>query len=552
MTIIVPEGNRVGLADPSDAAFNAADYGGSGRKAPGAGLATQDDGGEQRATARDERRRRELAAVLAALGDDHQRNIDDAAVKKAYVQHSDEAAALLHGTDGLLSRTGIDAHATFPEVVQRLAESHDQALAPLTEDQRGTVAAILADRLRKDVAVAGAHVHAQGIAEQRWQSARLQQAAARDAIDHVDDPDLHDHHMATGENAIRQQGMIDHLPDRAVDRQVADYRSAVYAASIAALAAREPRQAAQWYARFGDALNGPDRQRVESTLIDAHMAPPSAPTFAASEDPRLAGVETIAASLRPVSAERRAATPSGAGGTSSPVPAPATPVVIHVPEGKAARNWPLLTPGQPDVADGNGTRGPNGNHYADGWYDPEHRRTNPQGGKWRLKAHYGVDFKSEDGNDVYAAAAGKVLKTGFDGHGWGYYVAVASPDGYVQLYGHLTKTKFAGLAPGSDVAQGQVLGTVGNTGNAEHYGDHLHFEVRRSNGSATLAHASKYQGSTVDPLAWLRGELPDARAVGLREAPYLPLDVPTVAKRAKAASVSGGTTPRHPPSRREK
>jgi len=45
MPIIVPIENEDGMAGLSDARFRAADHGGSGLSALGAGLATADDGG---------------------------------------------------------------------------------------------------------------------------------------------------------------------------------------------------------------------------------------------------------------------------------------------------------------------------------------------------------------------------------------------------------------------------------------------------------------------------------------------------------------------------
>lgn len=557
MPSIVPEENRVGIAGLTDARFRAADYGGSGLEALGAGLVKIGGGGEELAKAIDERHRRALLAA-SELGDDHQRNIDDAAVKKAYVAHSDRADLALRGVDGLLNRRGVDAYTGFPDAVQRLAESHDQALAPLTEAQRGIAATILADRLRSDIAVAGSHVHQQGAFEQRAQNDRVQEVAARNAVANLDDPALHDHHMTIGENAVRQQALNEDMPDDERDRQVADYRSSVYAASIAALAARQPRQAAAWYAGVGGVLNAPDRRRAEAALMAASLgispigesagaageageqgldAVPIQPSItpATSDDVGMPGAEDIAGGIRGA---------PGPGSSTLP-PAPATPQAIPVPAGKFARNWPLLTPGQPDVATGNETRGPNRRRYADGWYDPEHQRANPQGVKYRYHPHYGVDFKSKIGDNVYAAAAGRVMTSGYDPKGWGYYVTVASPDGYVELYGHLSPFKLAEFAANREIVQGQVLGTVGNTGNASDKGDHLHFEVRRSNGSATLGRGSVYQGSTVDPLAWLRGELPDTRIVGLRESPYLPLAAPAAGNGKKAK-----TSARAPASRR--
>lgn len=294
--IIVPiEENHTGLASATDAKFRAPDISGSGLEALGVGLAKLGDGGLQFASALDEKRRRELAAEIAAahLDDDHQRNLDDAAVKKAYVDYSDRAAALLHGDNGILNHAGAGAHAAFPALVAALADSHDNAMASLDPIQRGAVAPALGDRLRSDVARAAAHVRAQGAVEQQQQSASLQQAAARDAVTHDDDPDLHDHHMATGENAIRQRARIANLPDKDLDRQLADYRSVVHADTIRALNLRDPVAAASWYARFGGELNELDRRRVASGLA------PTRAVAAVVTDANGAGAEPSSTSAIP-------------------------------------------------------------------------------------------------------------------------------------------------------------------------------------------------------------------------------------------------------------
>lgn len=267
--IIVPiEENHSGLASATDAKFRTPDMSDSGLEALGAGLAKLGDGGQQFATALDEKRRRELAAEIAAahLDDHHQRNLDDAAAKKAYVDYSDQSAAMLHGENGILNHAGAEAHAAFPTLVAALADAHDEAMAPLDSVQRAIVGPALGERLRSDVARAAAHVRQQGEVEQQVQSRALQTVAARDAVAHAEQPDLHDHHMATGENAIRQQAMIGGTPDDERDQQLADYRSGVHADTIEALAARDPASAADWYAKFGGDLNEADRSRAETSL----------------------------------------------------------------------------------------------------------------------------------------------------------------------------------------------------------------------------------------------------------------------------------------------
>jgi len=99
--IIVPiEENKTGLATATDAKFRAPDYSGSGLEALGAGLAQLGEGGRQLAGGIEERRRRAAEAIAAAMLDDrHQGNIDDAAVKQAYIDYSDRAHEALHGDD---------------------------------------------------------------------------------------------------------------------------------------------------------------------------------------------------------------------------------------------------------------------------------------------------------------------------------------------------------------------------------------------------------------------------------------------------------------------
>lgn len=88
---------------------------------------------------------------------------------------------------------------------------------------------------------------------------------------------------------------------------------------------------------------------------------------------------------------------------------------------------------------------------------------------------------------VVAAASGVVVHAGWDG-GWGLSVVIRHDNGYYTRYAHLSAVK---VSTGQFVNQGQVIGTVGSTGNSR--GDHLHFEIR--SGSA--------YGAVLNPLNFL-------------------------------------------------
>jgi murein DD-endopeptidase MepM/ murein hydrolase activator NlpD len=59
----------------------------------------------------------------------------------------------------------------------------------------------------------------------------------------------------------------------------------------------------------------------------------------------------------------------------------------------------------------------------------------------------------------------------------GIYVWLERADGVQYYYAHMNSIA-DGLVEGSKVSVGQVIGTVGNTGDARHGATHCHFEIR--------------------------------------------------------------------------
>jgi murein DD-endopeptidase MepM/ murein hydrolase activator NlpD len=92
--------------------------------------------------------------------------------------------------------------------------------------------------------------------------------------------------------------------------------------------------------------------------------------------------------------------------------------------------------------------------------------------------HEGVDIGAQLGQQVYAVADGMLYRQFTDlasgaGLGWGLWSDTDTKYRYYHL------SAFApGLAAGDRVVAGQLIGYVGDTGNATPGGWHLHFEVR--------------------------------------------------------------------------
>ena len=99
------------------------------------------------------------------------------------------------------------------------------------------------------------------------------------------------------------------------------------------------------------------------------------------------------------------------------------------------------------------------------------------------RVHLGTDIVAAEGNELYAVATGKVIQVYTDRPGSlsGNGLKVARPDGTYFVYAHLLQLA-PGIAVGTPVTAGQLVGYLGRTGNAA--GPHLHLEVHPLGGSA--------------------------------------------------------------------
>lgn len=95
----------------------------------------------------------------------------------------------------------------------------------------------------------------------------------------------------------------------------------------------------------------------------------------------------------------------------------------------------------------------------------------PFTGQWYL--HKGLDLAYGYGVPIVATANGKVVETGDDKNGYGINLVIRHKYGFYTKYAHMQRMY---VTAGQEVSQGDVIGTMGNSGLST--GPHLHYEVR--------------------------------------------------------------------------
>lgn len=91
--------------------------------------------------------------------------------------------------------------------------------------------------------------------------------------------------------------------------------------------------------------------------------------------------------------------------------------------------------------------------------------------------HDGIDIKAPDGTPVRAADEGKVMYVNTSMRGYGNIIIMMHKDDFYTVYAHNDKNL---VKMGDKVAKGEIIASVGSTGNAST--SHLHFEVRQGKG----------------------------------------------------------------------
>lgn len=107
-----------------------------------------------------------------------------------------------------------------------------------------------------------------------------------------------------------------------------------------------------------------------------------------------------------------------------------------------------------------------------------------------FKPHQGIDLRGPLGTPIYASASGRVMVADDQSlpGGYGKVIVIQHAGQWQSLYAHLDEIL---VEPGKPIQQGDIIGTMGETGRAS--GVHLHFEL-------------VHQGKPVDPLAYIRAQ----------------------------------------------
>jgi len=141
---------------------------------------------------------------------------------------------------------------------------------------------------------------------------------------------------------------------------------------------------------------------------------------------------------------------------------------------KSARDQEFASRAQALFAPLNGTQlrmpvvGVIARNLNDSWHDPR------EGGR----VHKGIDIFAPRGTEVIAVADGIVSYIGDQKLG-GHCIWLTTENGASFYYAHLDRWA-PGLYEGMEVQAGDLVGFVGNTGNARNTPSHLHFGVNES------------------------------------------------------------------------
>lgn len=152
---------------------------------------------------------------------------------------------------------------------------------------------------------------------------------------------------------------------------------------------------------------------------------------------------------------------------------PDTRVVVRDEPDITPRQRPAYTPApQPVPITPSDTRV--GDNLTAGFMSPVSGRIiAPFGSAGGGERNDGINIAATSGTPFRAAAGGTVTYAGNELKGYGNLILIQHADGYVTAYAHANSI---GVERGQHVGRGDVIGTVGQTGNVDT--PQLHFEIR--------------------------------------------------------------------------
>lgn len=132
------------------------------------------------------------------------------------------------------------------------------------------------------------------------------------------------------------------------------------------------------------------------------------------------------------------------------------------------------------------------------------------------RTHHATDILAEKMTPIVSVSDGVVTFLPIPEPSWGYAIYIKGDDGYSYHYLHINNdtpgtddgnggvaNAYApGIEKGARVTRGQLIGWVGDSGNAENIASHLHFEIEDPDGNRVNPYYSLIAantGSTFDP-----------------------------------------------------
>jgi len=114
------------------------------------------------------------------------------------------------------------------------------------------------------------------------------------------------------------------------------------------------------------------------------------------------------------------------------------------------------------------------------------------------RAHLALDILAKKGTRVLSVDDGVILRITENDLG-GKVIYIADPSRrFVYYYAHLDEWKY-GLKVGDTVKRGQLIGSVGTTGNAPKDTPHLHFQLMRMGSGGRY-----WSGTPINPIPYLK------------------------------------------------